>query len=183
MSAGGGWFAVYRSVFEKYEGRPEDLAAWLWILSWTFYAPAGGLGRGEVRFSIRRLAAVMGWSRMKAHRFVGRLIRDDQIRYRKRDTKRDSYGTTYFVVNYDKYQPGGVGDGTPNEPESGTIIRSTRILKKGNGVAETPKSEGGDAVLTERPVTKKRRAAKKPRSLSEQRDFLAAEIRKSEADA
>ena len=144
-------------------------------------------GRGDVRVSSGGLVRAMGWSKSKAERYLNRLVKEGEIRPLDRDTNRDTYrdtlGTSFFVVRYDELQPSTKTTGTPTGTPTGTLVRRKKKGKKVNGVAETPKSEGGDAVLTERPVTKKRRAAKKPRSLSEQRDFLAAEIRKSEADA
>ena len=183
MTAGGGWFAVYRSVFEKYEGKPEAGYAWLWILSRTRYEPDDDLARGEVRISSRKLAEAMGWTRGKARRFISRLIRGGEIRPANRHTNRPTLGAAYFVVRYRELQPSKTRTGPPTGTPTGPHVRKSKKVKKGNGVAEAPKSEGGDAVRTEPPASKRKPATKKPRSLSEQRDFLAAEIRKSEADA
>ena len=178
MTAGGGWFAVYRSVFEKYEGKPEALAAWLWILSRTRYESDGDLERGEVRISTRGLARQMGWSHGKARRFILRLIRGGEIRHANRPGKRHTLANAFYVVRYRELQPSKTESGTPTGTPTGTLVRKKKA-KKENGVAVAPKSEGGDAVRTDPPATKKKPAARKSRS--EQRDYLADEIRKSEA--
>ena len=183
MSAGGGWFAVYRSIFKTYEGDAEALAAWIWILANTRFQGDGELDRGEVRLSIRALARQMGWTKSKAERFRNRLIREGQIvfvgRDANRDTYRDTYGNTFRVVKYDVLQPSRLSGETPTGTPTGTLYKKVEEGKKDNGVAVAPKSEGGDAAPRKRPATKKKPAARKSRS--EQRDYLAELIRKAEA--
>ena len=88
MPAGGGYFAVYRSVFKKYKGRPEEGWAWLWILAQTRFRSDGDLDRGECRVSSRALAEAMNWHRSKAQRFLLKLEKSGEIRATNRATNR-----------------------------------------------------------------------------------------------
>ena len=154
------------------------LAAFAWIVGEAKHTPEDGLKRGEIRLSERRLAEVMCWPRPRAQRFLKWLVERSMLRSVERSTQ----GTVFVVVSYRKFQDPKNERSTERSGERS----NTKNKKKGrrfNGVAETPKSEGGDAVLTEGPVTKKKPAAKKALSLDAQRAFLAAEIRKGEADA
>ena len=170
MPAGGGWFAVYRSVFERWKAEPEEGFAWLWILSRTRYEPDGDLGRGEVRISTRGLADAMGWTRPKAQRFIKRLIRGGEIRSLNRSPNRSTAARPFLVVRYDDLQPSRKRADPPTDPPTDPHVRSEEFKKKPKA-KRTSKSNGV--------TTPARRAA----SLSEQRAFLAEEIRKKEADA
>ena len=137
---------MYRSVFEKFKGRPEDGWAWLWILSRTRYEADGQLKRGEVYISTRRLADVMGWTRPKAQRFIKRLLKGGEIRSSNRSPNRSPHGRVFSVVRYRELQPSRKRSDPPTDPPTDPLVRK----KKGrrlNGAAETPESEGGSTAL------------------------------------
>ena len=165
---------MYRSVFKKFQGRPDDGWAWLWILSRTRWESDGDLERGEVRISSRKLADAMGWHRSKARRFIQRLLRGGEIRPSNRPTNRPTQASPFYVVNYRDLQPSGVAPGPPSGPPSGPHVRKKKRRSQ-NGAAETPKSEGGSTVRES-----KRTQPRKTLSLEEQRDFLKREIAKGE---
>lgn len=185
MPAGGGYFAVYRSLFvgrmKPTPDRPAcDGFAFCRILAETRFKADGDLRRGEVRISTRELADAMGWSHGRARRFIASLERHGEIepvtRHGIRHGNRHGEGRPFVVVKYEELQSEKARPAQqPAQQPAQPTYKKGKKVEKGNGVAGTPKSEGGDAVPIERPVTKKKPAA---RSLDAQRAFLAAEIAK-----
>ena len=188
MPAGGGYFAVYRSLFvgrmRPTPDRPAcDGFAWLRILSETRFKPDGDLRRGEVRISSRELAEAMGWTRGRARRFIANLERGGEIepvtRPGNRPGNRPGEGRPFVVVNYEELQSKKADPARqPARQPARPTYKKGKKVEKGNGVAETPKSEGDYAVRDDPPRTKKKPAATKPRSLDAQRAYMAAEIAK-----
>ena len=184
----GGHFNVHRVLFDSdLKPTKRDPAckafAWVWVIGLARWRKSGDVKRGEFRLSVRVFAAEMCWSKTAAERFLDKLVFDGRLVVLSGTVSGTPSGTPqgrhFRVVKYEDFQTSKTSSGTLSGTVSGPIRRKKEGRRKDNGVAETPKSVGGDAVLTERPVTKKRPAAKKPASLLEQRDFPASEIRKS----
>ena len=174
MAAGGGWFAVYRSILKKYAGDADGLAGMIVILSWTRFESDGDLERGEVRISSRRLAEQLGWERTKARRFIKRLQRGGEIRPSNRPANRPTLGAAFYVVRYRDLQPDGKPTAPPTAPRSTPLLRKKKRRSQ-NGAAETLQGEGGSTA----PATKGTQP-RKALSLEEQRAFLRSEIGKGE---
>ena len=191
MPAGGGWFAVYRSVFEGRFGPSEEspgceAIAWLWILSRARFERDGDLARGEVRVSSRGLAEAMYWHRSRAQRFIASLVKNGELsRATNRATNRATLPAAFTVVNYERLQPGQGAREPLTEPPTEPLVRSKERKKK-----EVPtkhrSAESGAAlvsgVVEKLGVSHSRPARGKSHSLAEQRAYLADEIRKGEGD-
>ena len=180
-----GHFNISRALFDSdLKPTPRDPAckayAWVWIIGLARWRKSGGLQRGEFHLSIRRLADEMCWPKSVAERFLSKLLDDGRLRVASGTPSGTPKGRHLSVVKYEEFQTAKNRAGRRARRE-----RDNKKKKKGrsktNGVAVAFKGEGGDAVLSERPVTKKTPAAKRPHTLKEQRAFLAAENRKAEA--
>ena len=172
---------MYRSILKKYQGDPEGLAAWIWILAGTRYQSDGDLERGEVRISTRALARQMGWTRPKAQRFIRRLLRGGEIRSANRSPSRSPQARPFYVVRYRELQPAGAGSDPLPDPPPDPLYKKEQEGGKENGAAENPKGFGVSDVPAA-PLATKRTQPKKTHTLQEQRDFLSKEIREGEGE-
>ena len=106
-------------------------AHWLWTKS-PFCQPAAWIDlllmaewktakheRGSIWTTYRFLATRWGWHRNAVCRFLSNLEQDGMVRI-KRDTKRDTSGTTIFIEDYNKYpRKNGTPNGTPPGHQTG----------------------------------------------------------------
>ena len=105
-------------------------AAWVWLLenaAWKECQRRDAHGnivtvqRGQIHTSARALAAVWGWSKNKADRFLR-----DLKKCQMTDHQTDQHGVLITICNYDKYQARWDGDG----PQNGTVTDQSRTTQE-----------------------------------------------------
>ena len=186
MSAGGHFNihrALFGSDFKPTKRRPACRGyAWVWIIGLARWRKSGALLRGEFYLSVRLLADEMCWPKSVAERFLDELLRDGRLTVIERASSGTVSGTPrgrhFLVVKYEEFQAPQSRAGRRAGVERDNK-KKEEGRRKENGVAVAPKSEGVDDVQQHKRAPKKKPAARKSRS--EQRDYLADEIRKSEA--
>ena len=123
-----GWFAVKHGITDHpiFSGRPERLAAWLWMLDKTAWADTmqdvGGeivmVRRGELCASQAMMERGTGLSRQQLRTFLDVLRKAGTVQTRPA-TKSTKGRTIVTICNYDKYQaaqPSGNQAATKDQP-------------------------------------------------------------------
>lgn len=141
-----GWFAMNRAMFTHpiFEGKPERVAAWAWILASTAWKDtrqdAGGknvvVKRGQLLTSYRQMSKATGVSIKVLRTLVERLQAEDAVGIDK--------GTGRLLItirNYDKYQSPGQDEGTGK----GTARAQQGHTKEQGNKGTIPPSEEADA--------------------------------------
>lgn len=105
--ANGGFFLVYRQVWEHPMFSDEPLTkreAWLWLISVAAYS---GTDRGQVTVSYRQLAKAWQWTIPRVHRLISRLKAANMIvtqNVTQNVTQKTVERTIITICNYDKFQ-------------------------------------------------------------------------------
>lgn len=129
MSRDGGYIKLYRRIVRGVEHGGDDLwneprvwsraEAWTYLMLTAAYAPHSKLvkgrivqiDRGEFQASQRFLAEKWGWSKTAVLRFLDLLENQLGRIKQKPSEKRTTTGTTYLIVNYERYQGERTSDG------------------------------------------------------------------------
>lgn len=138
--------------------------AWAWLIAQAAWKPSKvrikgttvALGRGELCFSIRFLAAKWRWSKSKVDRFLSTLRSEGMI------ATRSKTGTTaghpagqgqaiITICNYDKFQSPLKGERDNAEPQTGTTAGQQRD-KEEEGNKFIPLSNDNGAVDLEKVI-------------------------------
>ena len=115
-----GWIKIERSIIDHWIFQDaEYLRAWMMILILANHKDVVTLvnkiptlvPRGSFHSSLTKLATLLGWDKRTLVRFLAHLETEQML-----TTTRTTNGTTFFVVNYGKYQ----GDGTTECTTDGT---------------------------------------------------------------
>lgn len=129
--------------------------AWCWLvemMAWKDRTQTIGkdnipVRRGEYATSVRFLAERWQWKRMKAQRFLARLVKHEMIE-KSGTANGTANGTQYTLIrlcNYDKYQAVGDEGGTPNGTPNGTRAGRGRDKGEEREEGEEGKKGGADA--------------------------------------
>ena len=134
MAKSKGWIKLERSIMDHWIFQDaEYLKAWLLFI---FLANHEGktvlinkvpteIPAGAFHSSLSKIAAMLNWNRKRVERYIEVLKKDKML-----DTKRDSGGTTFFLINYGKYQGRRDSNGTTNGTTDGsTHGTQTRMIK------------------------------------------------------
>ena len=138
MAKNKGWIKLERSIMDHWIFQDaEYLRAWLLFI---FLANHEGktvlinkvpteIPAGAFHSSLSKIASMLNWNRKRVERYIEVLKRDKML-----DTKRDTGGTTFFLINYGKYQgrrdSNGATDGTTHGATDGTQTRMNKNDKE-----------------------------------------------------
>lgn len=121
---GGGWIKLDRKIVKHWIWKnPERLKAWLDLLVLAEYKTHKEMWRGkltefkrgDVCWSIEKLAERWDWSWKKVRRFLDQLEEDEMVQVNAHRNR-----TTITIIKYEFYQGGGVTDGTSERPSNST---------------------------------------------------------------
>lgn len=159
-----GWFAVSREILDHpiFNGRPDRLYAWIWILSNAAYRDTqqdvGGcivdVPRGSLCASQAMMQRGTGMSRQSLRTFIDLLKKENVIdTYAAANTTKSR--TIVKVCNYDKYQaqqpsqqPSSNQAATKEQPSSNQAATNKRNKETNKQINNTPKPPNGGSVVS-----------------------------------
>ena len=134
--AAGGYFIVYREIFDHPIFAPEpytEREAWLWLICAAAWEPCAvrvgtvrvDIKRGELIHSLRFMARKWRWTDSRVRRFLGRLQSDAMI-----DAQTTHQSTHLTICNYSKYQDHRRTDRRTNDAPIDAKKKEAKTLKK-----------------------------------------------------
>lgn len=151
-----GWISLYRKIRENGLWADKPFArgqAWIDLLLLANHKPGHiyirgnriDLERGQIGWSVQRLAVEWGWSRGKVQRFLNDLENEHQIEQQK-----NAISTVITIINYDAMQKTDTYADirrTSDGHQTDTNNKNNKNNKKNNKHKHTPKPPKGACVF------------------------------------
>ena len=123
----GGYFRVYRELFEPRNEPTCERFAWLDMVSMARFEDGDGLKRSELRGSARTFAKRWGWSRAKADRFLRKARDAKRVAI---ETQGGTQASVITICDYDTYSPLVAKGETQGETQSRRNVRQEEVNNK-----------------------------------------------------
>jgi len=151
------------------------LGAWVDMVGMAQWRDSGGVKRGELRASVRFLAARWNWNKSKVHRFLGELRKSGRIEVIPQTSARQP--ATIVLVNYDEHQKSVGHERYANETQNRTASETAETVEGvGRPPTERDSERDGACYANGTPVRTKKKVEEgiRPPTTTNARENLAA---------